>query len=209
MSTRSQTVATPTRKGDERRAAILGALEELLAEKPFNEVQIAEIARRAGVTRPGFYFYFPTKAAAIAALLSDVADELMAAASGWYEHEGEPRQALADGFGANVALWRRHAALFAGMIDATAVDEHAAALWETFFDGFRARVAERIRSEVGEALPVDDLASVLTSMAFHVMERDVRAVLRTGHGLEETERGLIYAYDRLIYGAGISFTSRA
>src|SRR4051812_37689554 len=150
-------------------------------------MQVAEIARRAGVTRPGFYFYFPTKAAAVAALLADVADELMAAAAAWYEGEDEPRQALADGFRANVALWREHAALFAAMLDATAVDADAAALWDTFFEGFRKRAAERIADELpSDAVTSDDLASALTSMAFGMMERDVRAVLRSGHGLPET-----------------------
>jgi AcrR family transcriptional regulator len=213
MADRTRTTTSTRPKGDDRRVAILAALEELLAEQRFSDVQIAEIARRAGVTRSGFYFYFPTKAACVAALLTEVAAELMDAASGWYERKGDPRQALAEGFRANVALWREHAALFTAMLDATAVDADAAALWETFFDGFRERVAERIKAEIdmdpAGAPPADDLASVLTSMAFHMMERDVRSVLRTGRGLPETEVGLVFVYDRLIYGRSSGGSARS
>jgi AcrR family transcriptional regulator len=209
MSTRSQTVSTPTRKGDERRDAILAALENLLAEKPFNEVQIAEIARRAGVTRPGFYFYFPTKAAAVGALLSAVTDELVEAASAWYDGEGDPEARLRAGLHESVLVWREHAALFTGMLDAIGTDRDAATLWQELFDGFRDRVGECVETDAGELLraagapSISHVATALTAMAFAMMERDVRTYLRNDRGQPDTEDALVFAYLRLIYGAGI------
>lgn len=207
MSTRSHTVASPTRKGDERRAAILRALEELLAEKPFNEVQIAELTRRAGVTRPGFYFYFPTKAAAVGALLAGVTDEIREAASAWYESDGDPHERLRFGFHRTVLVWRRHAALFTGMLDAIGTDRDAATLWQELFDSFRDRVGERVEVDAGDVLraagapSISHVATALTAMAFAMMERDVRTYLRNGRGQADTEDALVFAYLRLIYGS--------
>ena len=47
---------------------ILGAAEELLREKPFEDVTVAEIVRRAGSSVGAFYARFPAKAALLSAL---------------------------------------------------------------------------------------------------------------------------------------------
>jgi TetR/AcrR family transcriptional regulator, ethionamide resistance regulator len=205
-SLRSKTTATPTQKGDARRAAILHALEELLAERSFSEVQIAQISRHAGVTRPGFYFYFPTKAAAVAALIQEVTAELQQAATLWYDGTGDPEPRLRIGFAKSVEVWRRHAALFVAMLDAIGSDRDAGTIWQEFFDGFRDHVAERVHADIGDQLaaagapPAQHLATALTAMAFGMMERDVRTYIRNGRGREDTEDALVLAYLRLIYG---------
>jgi TetR/AcrR family transcriptional regulator, ethionamide resistance regulator len=169
-------------------------------------VQIAEIARRAGVTRPGFYFYFPTKAAAVAALLADVAEQLEQASAGWYEGDGDPEPRLREGFHNSVIIWRRHAALFAGMLDAIGTDRDAATLWQQLFDGFVERVARRVEADVGAELRAAGapspahVATALVAMAFAMMERDVRTHLINGKGQPDTEDALVFAYLRLIYG---------
>ena len=38
--------------------ALLGALDELLAEKPFSEISVSDLARRAGIGRQTFYRHF-------------------------------------------------------------------------------------------------------------------------------------------------------
>lgn len=204
IRTRPTTSATP--KGEDRRAAILVALEDLLAEQRFADVQITAISRRAGVTRPGFYFYFPTKAAAVSALLAEVTDEITEGAAAWYEGTGDPEARLRAGFHATIKVWRRHAALFAAMLDAIGADRDAATLWQGLFDGFCARVAARVETDAGDALraagapSIDHVAVALTGMVFALMERDVRAYLHNGKGQSDTEDTLVFAYRRLIYG---------
>ena len=63
------TVATD--RGDQRRAALLESLDQLLQDEDssLDSINIADISRRAGVTRSAFYFYFDNKAAAVAALM--------------------------------------------------------------------------------------------------------------------------------------------
>ena len=55
-------------RGDRRRTALLEALDHHLREGSLDSINIADISRRAGVTRSAFYFYFENKASAVAAL---------------------------------------------------------------------------------------------------------------------------------------------
>lgn len=71
-----QAVATPKRRGDKQRQAILQAVRELLREKPFAELSVSTISDRAGVARSGFYFYFESKYAVLAQILAGATREL-------------------------------------------------------------------------------------------------------------------------------------
>ena len=62
--------------GDERQDAILITAEALLAERSFDDVSIEDLARGAGISRPTFYFYFPSKDAVLLALLDRVITEV-------------------------------------------------------------------------------------------------------------------------------------
>ncbi len=68
--------AVPLRRGDRQRQAIVQAVRELLEEKPFAELSVSTISDRAGVARSGFYFYFDSKYAVLAQILSEAAREL-------------------------------------------------------------------------------------------------------------------------------------
>ena len=45
-------------KGDERRTALLEDLDAYLQTHTLDAINIADISRRAGVTRSAFYFFF-------------------------------------------------------------------------------------------------------------------------------------------------------
>lgn len=64
------------RRGDKHRQAIIGAVRELLQERPFAELSVSTISLRAGVARSGFYFYFDSKYSVLAQILAEAAEEL-------------------------------------------------------------------------------------------------------------------------------------
>ena len=66
----------PMRRGDKQRQAIVQAVRELLEEKPFAELSVSTISDRAGVARSGFYFYFDSKYAVLAHILTEATHEL-------------------------------------------------------------------------------------------------------------------------------------
>jgi TetR/AcrR family transcriptional regulator, ethionamide resistance regulator len=191
--------------GDRRRAALLEGLEQLLQTHSLNQIGVADISGAAAVTRSAFYFYFPTKAAAVAALLTDVFDEMIEAASEWYEGSSEPAAArLRSGMQASVARWREHAALMVAMLDAAGADADTRQLWQQWIDRFADRVAARIEADRAAGVAHQDvdtqlLATVLVDAVFQAMERDVRAI-RSGHrpvaGLDDA---LTVIWHRAIY----------
>ena len=60
---------TPQRRGEETRSHILQAAEQCFAQHGYDGTGVAEICRRAGVTKGGFYHHFPSKQALFMELL--------------------------------------------------------------------------------------------------------------------------------------------
>jgi AcrR family transcriptional regulator len=209
MSTtdRTRETLTSTAKGDERRDTILATLRRLLTERRFAEIAVADITDRAGITRSAFYFYFPSKAAAVGALLEELRDNTVGLALSWYDGSpGAPEQRLRDGMRATIAQWRHNATLFAAVLDAAAVDPTANQLWSSFIHGFVVRVADRIthdttRSPARNAPSATALAAGLVVMIFALMEQDVRDLLAGGEGIAELEDVLVHVWHAAIYTA--------
>ena len=174
------------RHGDARRAKLLAALDDLLAQRPFTEVGIGEITAAAGVSRPAFYRYFTTKTAAVLALLEDFFDEMIQASSAWYEGGGDPaRDRLQTTFETAAKYWRARAALLVALLDGEEVTRRSARSGTAGSKGYVDRVAEQITNEIetGLVLLLPDprpVAVVLVGAAVHVMERDVRSVTAGG-----------------------------
>ena len=63
-------------RGDERELALLEVAESLLAEGRFKSATLREIATRAGISRPTFYFYFDSKQALLVGLVERTLDAL-------------------------------------------------------------------------------------------------------------------------------------
>ena len=72
--------------GDDRELAILETAERLLEERPFADISVDDLAKGAGLSRPTFYFYFPSKDAVLLTLLDRViaeADDSRRATARW------------------------------------------------------------------------------------------------------------------------------
>jgi AcrR family transcriptional regulator len=195
------------RRGDQRREALLRALEQLLETRTLAGIGIADITREAGVTRPAFYFYFATKAAAVAALLADFQGEMLEAAADWYEDRGgTPRDRLQSGFEASIAMWRDRAGLLVAMLDAVGADPEVRELWQLWTEEFTARIATRIEADIrkGVGLQVTDpplLARLLMGAALSGMERDVRAIAAGARPSQQLAPALIELWYRALYGS--------
>ncbi|HET8565756.1 MAG TPA: TetR/AcrR family transcriptional regulator [Solirubrobacterales bacterium] len=157
--------------GDERERAILETAERLLEERPLSEISVDDLARGAGISRPTFYFYFPSKDAVVLTII----DRLVVAAADSREEAlkmlaaGEPRaglrQALADLYGAFRS--RRGVSLAAAELRLT--NPEARELWSQVMEGWVADTAavieaERSRGAAPPGQPARDLAIALVQM---------------------------------------------
>src|SRR5271163_1478995 len=69
-STRGRRSARPS--GDDRELAILSTAERLLEQRPLADISVDDLAKGAGLSRPTFYFYFPSKDAVMLTLFERV-----------------------------------------------------------------------------------------------------------------------------------------
>lgn len=192
-----------TTKGDERRGALLASLDEILREggTPLESVNIAEISRRAGVTRSAFYFYFESKAAAVAALMEEMYAESLVAAANLRE-DASPRQNIEATIRDLFATWEKHRYLFRAMLDARATSETVRTLWESDRESFVAPLAavvddERAAGRAPAGAPSAALASVLLELNDRMLER-----LALGGSLdrEQLVETVVHVWLRSIYG---------
>jgi AcrR family transcriptional regulator len=157
--------------GDERERAILETAERLLEERPLSEISVDDLAKGAGISRPTFYFYFPSKDAVVLTII----DRLVAAAAGSREEalttmaEGELRaglrQALADLYGA----FRSRRTVTLAAAELRMRNPEARELWSEVMEGWVADVtavieAERARGAARAGQPARDLAIALVQM---------------------------------------------
>jgi AcrR family transcriptional regulator len=93
------------RKLAARRAAILAAASDALAEEGIAAIQIAPIAERAGVAAGTVYRYFPSKAELVAAVVSELSEREIAA----LEQAAAQAPGPLSGLAAAIAAFAAHA----------------------------------------------------------------------------------------------------
>lgn len=196
------TARTGPSKGDRTRSRILDALATLLDEAPYDQVSIAEVTRRAEVTRPAFYFHFDSLGAAVSSLMEQLFDEFTAVAGDWYTHRGASQpDNLRAGMAQTVAVWRAHAVAMDAMMRAAATDESAARILEEWIAAFTSRALPVVRADgrdLGER--ADRVASLLVAMTFDAMRRDVRRLVSTGVADPDVADTVASVWIRTIYG---------
>jgi len=170
----------PVARGDKRRSALLESLDHYLrheysAEGSLDSINIADISRRAGVTRSAFYFYFENKASAVAALMEEMYDESSAAAD-QLRADGTPAENIEAMVRALFLTWDKHEHLFRASLDARATSATVRELWDSDRESFVPVVASMIEDErrAGAAPPGTDataLASVLLELNDRMLER--------------------------------------
>jgi len=194
-------------RGDDRERAILETAERLLEERPFHELSVDDLARGAGISRPTFYFYFPSKTAVLLTLLDRMVDEARGRIGEALERFSEdPPRWLRAGITAIYETFSAHRVVTVAGADALAASEEARELWADVMEGFVQMTAavidaERARGAAPGGVPARDLAIVLNRMNERVL-----LSLFAGQAPAVDEANvldvLVAAWLGVIYGAG-------
>lgn len=134
----------------ETEIAIFDATERLLAERPLNELSVAQIINAAGISRATFYFYFSSKFAVLAGLVAGVSDEIYDVVRPFVRCPQEslpPEQALREGLTAAVHLWQRHAPALRAIHEHWNDTEQLRELWTGVVARFVAATAEELEQQ--------------------------------------------------------------
>jgi AcrR family transcriptional regulator len=99
----------PRRAGDRNEAALLEAARALVLSGEYQQTPIRQIAKQAGISRQGFYFYYQSKEE----LLAQLVTETIFNAQGWRESFSDddwsdPARAIRRIIATSVANWREH-----------------------------------------------------------------------------------------------------
>ena len=178
MSARIVDSRSPT-KGDARRTALLAALDDLLREVDSVEsINVADLSRRAGVTRSAFYFYFENKAAAVGALMEVFYEEAAAAGAWLTDVSRDPTERIGQAISHLFIVTERHDHLYRAVLEARATNPSIRKMWDADRVSFEEAVADMIEAErtAGRAPDGADartLAAVLLDINDRNMERRV------------------------------------
>jgi TetR/AcrR family transcriptional regulator, ethionamide resistance regulator len=165
----------PRVSGDDRERAILATAERLLEQRPFHEISIDDLARGAGISRPTFYFYFPSKEAVLLTLLDRMVEEARTGQGDALERFAEdPAHWLRQGITAIYETFRSHRAVTLAAAEIRATSEEGRELWarvmEQWVEETRAAIeVERARGAAADGLPARDLAVALNLMNERVL----------------------------------------
>jgi TetR/AcrR family transcriptional regulator, ethionamide resistance regulator len=156
--------------GDDRELAIFSTLERLLGERTFAEISVDDLAKGAGISRPTFYFYFPSKDA----VLSTLFERVLAEADATFESRADdysvdPARVWRDGIYAFFEPLRAHLHVVLAGVAATGTNAEIRELWSTFMQKWVDRTAavitaERARGAAPDTVPARDLAAALNLM---------------------------------------------
>lgn len=131
----------------ELRERILSATRELLRERRFDTLSVADILTAAEVSRASFYFYFPSKQAVLGELVRDAVAQGQRAADPWIGGSQDPVAALRAGVRDGARLWRDNAGILMAIVESQGSDEGLRALWLEQMDLFTDAAATRIESD--------------------------------------------------------------
>jgi AcrR family transcriptional regulator len=157
--------------GDDRERAILETAERLLEQRPLSEISVDDLAKGAGISRPSFYFYFPSKDAVVLTIV----DRLVAAAADSRADalrmlaEGEPRAGLRQGLEDLYGAFRARRAVTLAAAELRMTNPEARELWSQVMEDWVADVtavieAERARGAAPPGQAARDLAIALVQM---------------------------------------------
>jgi len=191
--------------GDDREAAILATAERLLDERPFSEISVDDLAKGAGLSRPTFYFYFPSKDAVLLTLIERVVMEADTASEGLADTLPDGRyEAWRTAINVFFEAFVKHKGVtragHAARASHAEIRELLATFMQKWIDNTAATIeAERARGAAPTTLPAQDLATALNLMnerALFASFADEQPAIPPGQVLDT----LVHVWVASIYG---------
>jgi TetR/AcrR family transcriptional regulator, ethionamide resistance regulator len=156
--------------GDDRELAILATAEQLLADRPLADISVDDLAKGAGISRPTFYFYFPSKEAVLLTLLDRVVNEADTALETLIKEPDADRDNMwRTGINVFFETFGSHKAVTRAGQAARGTSAEVRELWSAFMEKWIAYTAavidtERERGAAPDTLPAQELATALNLM---------------------------------------------
>jgi AcrR family transcriptional regulator len=189
-------------KGDQREQALLDAAKVVLREKPLGQVTIDELAGAAGIARSGFYFYFESKQALLAALCDHAIGQTDADMGEWLASDGLDRAALREGLMLSLKRWKVEGRWLREVFLAPDPGAEVLAIRQRLVDNGCTAFRHRIERDARAGLTVGGSPTLLATMAINLRLTTFADAFANplAHDADELIDTLTDAILRLVYG---------
>lgn len=186
--------------------AVFEATEELLGETTLQELTVAQILQRGGLSRANFYHYFANKHQVLVAMTSRLFDQVYGRDAPWDSSPGRGRaRTMGSSLDQTLRLWSVHGPVICAVVEHMHGEPAVARAWQPTYRRFQAAVSEQIEHErvVGRATvgpPADTVAAMLicgVERALYVSSRGLDPRLPT---VGDAVESLVALNDIAIYG---------
>jgi AcrR family transcriptional regulator len=180
----------PRRAGDRNEAALLEEARELLLSGEFQKSPIRQIAKQAGISRQGFYFYYQSKEE----LLAQLVTETILRSQGWRESFSDadwsdPAGAIRRIITTSVTNWREQSEVLGAASEmaprAPVILEHWREVGETSADFLADKLCA---ATTNEALRDRDETWNMLMVMMWMLERN--CYMHMVHGTDESDEAL-------------------
>jgi len=183
----------------------MDATESLLGEGvSYAELNIERIARRAGISRTAFYFYFRDKRELLLRMTESVTDELFRQGNVWFTGDERPDVELRQALRNVAGLYRHHGDVLRAIVQAAATDEAVGRFWHAILDRFVDATEQRIASQqaTGGGAVVEDARATAFALCW-MTERTFTQHLVLGEPFAQDMLvdALTGVWVRAVYGA--------
>jgi TetR/AcrR family transcriptional regulator, ethionamide resistance regulator len=184
-------------------ATVLCATEELLAEgTTYADLNVERIARRAGLSRTAFYFYFRDKREVLLRLTEDVNELFYGEADIWFSGTGDPEAELRQALTNAATLYGQHGVVLRAIVEVSACDALVAAFWRSlmarFVDAARRRIEADQAAGHAPCAPAAETAFALCWMTERAMYQ--QTIQGAPRPTPELVDALVAIWKRAIYG---------
>lgn len=160
--------------GEDREQAILQTAIRLLGDRSYAGISVDDLAKGAGLSRPTFYFYFPSKEAVLLTLLDPLIQQADTGFPAMNNLPADPRRALRAGIKTFFDAFASDPVLGKAAAEAVGTSPEVRALWSRFMDKWIGQTAalieaERVRGAAPLTIPARDLATALNEMNERLM----------------------------------------
>jgi AcrR family transcriptional regulator len=178
-------------------------LVEMLAERPFKDVTVDELARRAGLSRTAFYFYYPDKNEVLKEAANHVAAEVYAEADRWWHGEGPPVQLVREALEGIASVFTAHADMLRAAVEATTYDPEFRAFYEALIGRFVEATAAHLRRErdASRLRPLDP-DTIAEALVWMVERCNYAILLLEGRSVREVVDSLTAIWIHTLYPDG-------
>ena len=204
VQTLSRRPESPTEKRQAIEAAVLRAMDDLLGEgATYATLSVERIARRAGISRTAFYFYFADKRELLMRLVAKLSEELYREAEAWWSGAGDGPEQLTTALRKIAALYRAHGPLVCAIVELSTYDEVVGPFWHALVSRFVDASAGRIASEVAAGRAMSPTPAATAFALVWMTERTLHQMLvQDGVSDDALVHALAAIWVATVYGHG-------